>query len=891
MPLINLQQFDTSINSRASEGNVYSGGDAKIWDAVSGLGDRALNIFSNIAVEQRKNDIKQSAFNVYDSFTVNLKKEMLSAKGRTDVNGKIVQLDQDGNWKRQDGNVVYEVDGLGNPISYSNYVAQKLNELNQKSLDTFNGDTDKQNYFNDLANTEIRNTLLSSVIAENEMVEKSTYDAASESYNKGLSTVINYQQPDFMGIADFEFDKASKRNKETLEPINGISSNALEKKALKSFGETLSDKWLLHAQTEIGKADQGLTEFVGLSVAFDPELKGYTIGMLSDRYDTSVGKQALREWATSLRDMASKKIVLLEKKLADLYGKKISIDVKDSEEVLSFEDIDIKGSLPEDKQQIEEMVKAELLKPSKFFEALEPSQKQDFIEKILSIKIKDSGNRIADFKGQVDNLVAYPGLRAGRGSMSYVQENLAIRYKMPAWKEAYTPNDTITIGFNAFKNQSESLIADSILINKGITSLPNIVTQQKIKAKKFIKEFTNNDPVIADRLEWKETGSTVMAPFERELLKKAESLTAEYRSNPKAFAFKYDKSIQELEKKAVFNNDPVAQEKLQKQLNNYYTRQGIVGYEENSPVSSAAVNQKLDSINGALDQGKFIQAADSLLSLNKMGKSYQISMLKQLKDKGLNSASIGAMVFGMFGEVDEEVQRTSTAENLVRVTPKRIAETNKSFSALFESFDDAKSVEDEIRSYVNSSLNESLPSIYANGKDSNSAAMAGYITDYVTNEIKERYITNPTMDIEEEVSKIIKEKTSKVTDYSSEASDVKGVFRNKNIDAETMVERQDQIKENILNEILSGKTKVELEALPTSFKEYLKAVGKDKAPLKDKMEEFKKRYNLVFHSTSPIGDSTDAEVHISDGTYTTPLKIKNSEVSDPQKYIIKGFAE
>jgi hypothetical protein len=137
MPVINLNQFDTSISSKVGTANVTSN-ESAMFNAVAGLGDKALGIFSDMAIKDRQQDIKQSAWSVQSNFEQNLLKTSLDAKGRVDTNGKIIALDADGNQKRNsEGNLEYELDSnnkVVQVVAVNNNVITDSNGIEQENL-------------------------------------------------------------------------------------------------------------------------------------------------------------------------------------------------------------------------------------------------------------------------------------------------------------------------------------------------------------------------------------------------------------------------------------------------------------------------------------------------------------------------------------------------------------------------------------------------------------------------------------------------------------------------------------------------------------------------------------------------------------------------------------
>ncbi len=399
MPVINLNQFDTSISSRVGTANVTSN-ESAMFNAVAGLGDKALGIFSEMAIKDRQQDIKQSAWNVQSNFEQNLLKTSLEAKGRVDTNGKIIALDVDGNQKRNaEGNLEYELDSNGKPISYSTYMTSKVRELQQSAHAYFLEDRDKIDYFNQISKDLVDKTILDSIVTQNNLVDSYTKEASLEFAKKNLDLVTKYKGPDFMEIMDDGYKKSVKQIRDTYTPVNAIAAAKLEQDLLKESGKLANEKWLLEASINPQMADKGISEYAGMDILYNKDAKRFMIDFLSNRYNPEEANKLLENYIEKAKEWRSILIKEAIQEASAASGKNIQANYGfDDNGNLNLDEITVGGSLASEGEAlvVKEIINNKVKDGSKFYEATSPNEKQNFIEALL--KMAHGPERKENFK-------------------------------------------------------------------------------------------------------------------------------------------------------------------------------------------------------------------------------------------------------------------------------------------------------------------------------------------------------------------------------------------------------------------------------------------------------------------------------------------------------------
>lgn len=915
MAIINLNQSTPTISRSTGEANLSSG-DVTVGNALRGFGENALGIATKLAVKDRENDVKQSSWDAFSNFDTNLTKELLAAKARTDTNGKIADLNPDGTWKKDsEGNTVYKLDEDNQPLSYVSHVTSSINTLRNGMKERFSEDEDKFNYFDDLSRQTVNQTLVKSIISQNEMINNNIQSTFKNRFHNSLSKGIIYDQPDFYSVIDTEVKKDEKYLDDTYQQVDPEKYVAIKQEMLKETGTLLSEKMLLFAEIDPQNAGQSITDYVGMHLVFDPSINKFMAGFVKDRYDETAANEILRQYARNVVGLIGNKLPAINEAVSKATGKPSRLEMKEMEGIINsvrvdnpsiaLDMIDIEGDYTKaEKEAISNVVKSELLKSNRYFQAQDPKKQHKDIRDLLMLKWEQDKNKVGNFKGQVDELVAFAGRREGRGQFNYISDQLGMLYKTPMWEKTYNTFETVEKGFKVFENHVEDFIADNVYQTQGkLTDLNGVAKSQVKNAKQFIADFSHNDPKVLEWLERKEVGSTIVAPLEQKLTKMATTLVSEYNENPNKFLQKhgYNKGMMALEKKA-YEGDLTSSQELKRRHNEFQRQQGSVVYDQYAFVPDTTVGRFKSDVGGALNAGDFIGAAKALRKSNLYSKDYGMQLLikSETGEDKVQAPVLGALAVSMMGGPGESEGTSALATNLMRVNPKTIQDVNRTFPTLYENADKLKKEEIKINGAIHSALSETMPSIFYTGKDSNSAKMGGYVSDYVRHEVKARLIEKPDSDVDDLVEEIVKDKiASKVTDYSKQPgwtthSDayvaIRGVFKKSDRTHSDVKEKAVNEFENFNRGLREKQYAIDTTKMPLAFHEFLSSVGKDKASQTDKERELMRRFQFVIHSRSVTGDDTTGELMISDGKMTTGVYIKDQKGSS-RVYTIKGFAD
>jgi len=881
MAIINLGQQSSRISMGVGEARVADP-DAQTNRAITGLGEKASSIVSEMMQKQRENDIKQSAWKAQSEMKSELTSLVLNTK--TDGSGFVLETDEFG---RTGSN--YKLGEDGTPEYYSKHVANKISEMQSRYKESFGTDEDKFLYFDSLTRGMVDDAIIKSILKQNDDVEKYTIKNVSDGYDQQISAHLKYAQPDAVKRLQRDMEGVDEKNSDLLWNVNPSESLKLKKEKWNYAGKIAADKILTDTDLDPAGSNEMLTDFVGLHIAYDPKVAKFLVGFLKESgYDDSVVKEILNDFSENSKKYARMMSGSTEN-IIDL--------TKGDDELLKMEDIDLEASL--DNSSLDPAVKQKILESSKLFSSLKPDEQQNFIEAIVKKKYKDSKENKSAIKLQMEDIIGKAGEKEGIKNLSQLKDSFKMLYATKAYHDIYQPVHTVNQAYRMVESIMNNQIASNIPhMGKGMASLKYMVKRASSQAKALALEVSGNSKEVSDYLSRIESGGKVSGPMEQRLMEKSTALVAEYRENPAKYIAKYGhETIAKLESDALLKGDVKAQQKLESYMGSVYRSIGIVGYEQDGHILPSTVNTFTSSVVDSVDNGNISGAASSLLSVLKGSQSYSVPLLNKASEKGLSSETIGAAIADSLGGVGTV---EGTSKNIMRVTGKKSKDVLAAFSDIEEKATlSKKSTSQEIAAEVNTRMLETLPTMYKFGEGSNTAKFRKHLNDYITFEVKARISENPELkkDVASVVKSVVNEKIGdKVTDIGEQGFFQKdkvifGILP-KSVKTPTEINKKavEQI-ESFKDRASKGEVEIDYDKMPPAFKQYLGALSKKSD--KEKVDELSKRFDIILHSTSLTGETDEVELSLRDNQgRITPIFIKqgkNKDTSFPER--IKGISK
>lgn len=900
--MINLANYDGRISNTVKEANVVMGSNESIARAVGNLGNNAFNIFSELSMKERENDVKQSAWDAHANYTAQINSDILDATAKTDSNGSIIKKRND------DGTVEYEMNKDGKPVSYREYIVDKIAEHTTKFKDSFNGDTDKEVYFKSLSNNFNQDTIIKSVLAQNNIVNKYTMKKISEDWDKSTSEIVNYDQPDFLSVAEQRVQEQIKKARDIGTPVNNLETEKMIEDKAHETAIFVSRKALSHAQHDIS-SDKMLSDFSGSNFIFSANARGYLKKYLRDRYDSTEVDAALKKLVMSQRDAVIGWRKSIESKIGnnDRILKVLDNKIAESQDpsVLSMDFMDIEGELPPADAKIYEKAKeeanAEAIAKNTLFNRMTPTEQEKWTEDVINIKFAKDGQRQKDLDIQWKDLVDHAGSLAGskidpRYFTSKAKEIYlaAVADGHPDWK---SPTQVVNKLADMQEAQMKSELASRVfrLSPEAVTRLTSNYRRQ---AAGFILETTKlpngeyDKGIVARLNDPSATYGKLGGPNDNAAQKQAQQMVREYNRDPDGYRLSHglQEGYTRLALKAA-NGDVAAMKKLALTKDMHERTMGVPTTEQKYSIDSSFVKQVANNLNQPLMNGDYLGAANYIATISKMPPALFSKALRDLEsNRHISKEVAGSMIFNSLGG---DMNTGALAESLTRVSPDKVKKVNQALVGIWGE-ENYKTEHASLVKDVRDAVTKLFPS-YNNVNNENASFHKESMINYLVHDIQTRVAANPDVDKDQAIKDVLKGVTSKVTDVSSTSyfsgGKVRGVFKKGSVEEVDT----DALDNSLSDAIAHGKVVIDTAKLPESMLQFLKKAGMEKASDAVKSQEVLKRFKTAYVSKSLTGSSSDAEVNLTDGNYSTPLYIKKKDGkghwNTSEVHTITGFSK
>ena len=867
MAQIDLGRYDNTISKSVAVADVSSDPNAGTYRALGQLGNDALNLGNQIYQKEQEIKRKSDAWDAYSRYTQTLSNDKLKAKSRWDKLGNV------------------------DNVPYGEYIATRSDDLSREIGEGIE-DADTREMFTRMVRPDDLQTKVGGVVDTQQRKLKAAPEYYLEQGQKIASQAVDINSVE---AKDFVVEGLDKNLQESNEIIGSFDLDSQKRTAdaiLLEGGRALADKFTSLHLTEVASTGQVLSEFTGVNIIFDGTQRKYLIDWLKSTTSQAETENIINDYLMSSAPKLQKLIELGGIKTETPAGEIGSIrPYLEDNGSFSMDVIDIEGNVTE-KIKLPDIVDPTFgrveNKSTKYFNALPAREKIAFYEKIMKQRFEISDTSKKEYRLQLDNIVAAPGMdnfnNKGQSlNMDYSMARLSQLMNSPMRVEAgIAPTEAGTMVMKFAKNMILQQASDDLVaFGPGYE-----MTDEKANAiAKGVagRVFQPNDPALLE-LQRPEAGATILGPMNQEVKREFRNMKAQYASNPVGFIQKYGNSRYQkifnngVDTNGTFNMNVIAQQKniMDKLTKNF----GIAGTENDAVIFKPSVNNLNIALERAQQQGP-AQVQKVLQNIANVDPTVRGKIVKELvKNKALGDSAEGSTLAYSFlgGAKRDELGQMQLAE-IQDLNTKTSRETIfKNFNSTFgaESGKMIKSVD----ARFNDLVKDKLPALYGDATKESQPILKALRDPVIASVMQKARLGMSDSDLEslmdQEFDRHISNRVTSVNE-----SNIRGVFP-KVQDSDAVLDEATQRVDQIKKDIMSGKVKIDYAQYPELNSTLLgRKSGTSKLlQPRTKEEQFLKTYDISFDGVDPFGGSGTLRLMIrGKNNKTAPLKIINGNQS------------
>jgi len=590
MAQIDLGRYGLGISKSVGVADVSSDPNAGTYRALSALGSDAANLGNAIYQKDMEIKRKADAWEAYSKYTSQLANDKIKAKSQWDKLGNV------------------------DNVPYSQFISKRSDDVSKQISDGIT-DADTREMFTRMIRPDDLQTKVSGVAETQQRKLQAAPLYYIENAQKISSEAVDINS---IEAKDFVVDKMDANLMEANDIIGTFDQDSKKKTSdaiLLEGGRTLADKYTSLHLTEVESTGKVLSEFTGVNIIFDPTQRKYLVDWLKSNVSQTERENIINDY---LQQSAGKIQRLLE---LGAIQSKVSADnigsvtpQMDENGAITLDVMSIDGTI-RDRVKLPDIVDPSFgrveNRSTKYFNALPAREKISFYEKILKQKFEINESQKKEYRLQLDNIIAAPGVDTFNNKRSelntgYSLARLTQLMNSPMRSEAgVTPTEAGTMVMKFAKNMVIQQASDDL-----ITFGPSYeMTDERAKAIALGvagRVFAPNDPALAE-LQRPEAGATILGPMNQEVKREFRSMKSLFARDKVAFMQKYGNARYQkmfnsgVDTNGVFNMNVIAQQKsaMDKLTRNF----GIAGTTDDSIIFKPSVNNLNIALERAQSQG------------------------------------------------------------------------------------------------------------------------------------------------------------------------------------------------------------------------------------------------------------------------------------------------
>lgn len=840
---------------------------AGTYRALGALGNDALNLGNAIYQKELEIKRKSDAWNAYSSYTQQLSNDKLRAKSRWDKLGNV------------------------DDVPYAQYISTRSDDLSREIGEGIE-DADTREMFTRMVRPDELQTKVGGVVETQQRKLKAAPEYYMNEAKKIGSEAVDINSLEAKDFVVNKMDKNLQEANDIIGTFDQDSKKSTSDAILLEGGRALADKFTALHLTETATTGQVLSEFTGVNILFDAQQRKYVVDWLKSTTSSSEREQIINDYLQSSASKIQRLIELggIETKTSPDKIGSIRPYLEDNGS-FSMDVIDIEGNVTE-KVKLPDVVDPTFgrveNKSTKYFNALPANEKINFYEKILRQKFEINDTSKKEYRLQLDNIIAAPGVdnfnnRGSELTTGYSMARLSQLMNSPMRAEAgVTPTEAGTMVMKFAKNMIIQQASDD-LVSFGPSYEMTDEKATAIAKGVAAKVFAPNDPALLE-LTRPEAGATILGPMNLEVKREFRSMKALWASNKTAFIQKYGNTRYQrifnngVDVNGVFNMNVIAQQRnIMDKLNKNF---GVAGTSDDTLMFKPSVNNLNIAIERAQQSGP--EAVQRVYAnISNVDPLVRGRIVKELvKEKSLGDSAEGStLAYSFLGGTKRDQLGSMQLAEIQDLNTRSSRETIfNNFNSTFGS-DSGKFVK-SIDARFNDLVKDKLPALYGDATKESQPILKSLRDPVIASVMQKARLGMGDSELEslmdQEFERHIGSRVSSVNEKN-----IRGVFP-KVGDTDTIIDQATEKVDQIKKDIMSGKVKIDYSQYPELNATLLgRKTGKSKfLQPRTKEEQFLNTYDLSFDGVDPFGGSGTLRLMIrGKNNKTAPLKIINGKQS------------